>query len=267
MPDNGVPHVEVAGYAFGKLDEDETVSFEAHLAECAECRRELEELRGLPELLSRAAPPVRVPSGLRARTLAAVRQAAEDAAVAGELPGQPASRPELVPAPAETAPAAAARRRPRGPVSARLTALSRRPFLAAAVAAALVVLLAIPASLFLNRPATTELALVSPTGGPASGTVRVTRTDGGREFDVRIRGLKPPGQGKLYELWAVGAADTPDHPQRVSLGTFTVPASGKVRVHAFTAASASVFSRVGVTEEPQNGNPAREGPAVLRPGN
>jgi hypothetical protein len=265
MPDNGVPHVEVAGYAFGKLDEDETVSFEAHLAECAECRHELEELRGLPELLGRAAPPVRVPSELRARTLAAVRRAAEDAAVAGELPEQPPSRPALVPAPAEGAPAAAARRP--GPVSARLTALSRRPFLAAAVAAALVVLLAIPASMFLNRPATTELALVSPTGGPASGSVRVTQTDRGRDFDVRIQGLKPPGEGKLYELWAVGAADAPDHPQRVSLGTFTVPASGKVRLHAFTAASASVFARVGVTEEPQNGNPAKEGPAVLRPGN
>jgi anti-sigma-K factor RskA len=265
MPDNGVPHVEVAGYAFGKLDEDETVSFEAHLAECAECRHELEELRGLPELLGRAAPPVRVPSELRGRTLAAVRQAAEDAAVAGELPEQPPSRPALVPAPSEAATAAAARRP--GPVSGRLIALSRRPFLAAAVAAALVVLLAIPASMFLNRPATTELALVSPTGGPASGTVRVTQTDHGRDFDVRIQGLKPPGEGKLYELWAVGAADTPDHPQRVSLGTFTVPASGKVRLQAFTAASASVFARVGVTEEPQNGNPAKEGPAVLRPGN
>jgi Anti-sigma-K factor rskA/Putative zinc-finger len=265
MPDNGVPHVEVAGYAFGKLDQDETVSFEAHLAECASCRRELEELRGLPELVSRAAPPVPVPSELRARTLAAVRQAAEDAAVAGELPEQPPSRPELVPARAEEAPAAG-RRRP-GPVSGRLVALSRRPFLAAAVAAALIVLLSIPASLLLNRPATTELALVSPTGGPASGTVRVIQTDGAREFDVRIQGLKPAGAGKLYELWAVGAADTPDHPQRVSLGTFNVPADGKVRLRAFTAASASVFSRVGVTEEPQNGNPAKEGPAVLRPGN
>jgi anti-sigma-K factor RskA len=265
MPDNAVPHVEVAGYALGKLDEDETVSFEAHLAECDSCRRELEELRGLPELLARAAPPVRLPGDLRARTLDAVRQAAETAAAAGELPEQAAPRPELVPARVEEAPAPTGRRP--GRVSARLVALSRRPFLAAAVAAALVVLLAVPASLFLNRPATTELALVSPSGGPARGTVVVTQTDRGREFDVRIDGLDPPGQGNLYELWAVGAADTPQHPQRVSLGTFDVPASGKVRVRAFTAASASVFAKVGVTREPQNGNPAKEGPIVLRPGN
>jgi Anti-sigma-K factor rskA/Putative zinc-finger len=265
MPDNAVPHVEVAGYALGKLDQDETVSFEAHLAECDECRRELEELRGLPELLARAAPPVRVPSDLRARTLDAVRQAAETAAATGELPETAAPRPELVRAPAEEAPAAE-RRRP-GRVSARLVALSRRPFLAAAVAAALVVLLAIPASLLLDRPATTELALVSPSGGPARGTVVVTRTDGGRKFDVRIEGLEPPGKGNLYELWAVGPDDTPERPQRVSLGTFDVPAGGKARVLAFTAASASVFAKVGVTKEPQNGNPAKEGPIVLRPGN
>ena len=101
MPDNAAPHVEVAGYALGKLDHDETVAFEAHLADCAACRRELEELRGLPELLARAAPPVRLPEALRARTLAAVREAAAEAAEAGELPSRglwPAPEPVRPPA-------------------------------------------------------------------------------------------------------------------------------------------------------------------------
>jgi hypothetical protein len=83
---------------------------------------------------------------------------------------------------------------------------------------------------------------------------------------VRIEGLRPPRAGHLYELWAVGAADTPQRPQRVSLGTFAVPASGKVRLRAFTAAPERAYPKVGVTEEPDNGNPAREGPVVLRPG-
>jgi hypothetical protein len=264
MPDNAAPHVEVAGYALGKLDDDETVAFEAHLAECDDCRRELEELRGLPELLARAAPPVQLPEALRGRTLAAVREAAEEAAEAGELPS-PGLRaaPELVP-PAEARPTELERRRQ---ARGRFAALARRPLLATAVAAALVVLLSIPATLLLNRPATTELALVAADGGTAKGRVLVTKTSGGRSFDVRIEGLRPPKAGKLYELWAVGAADTPDHPQRVSLGTFTVPVSGKVRLHAFTAAPASIYAKVGVTEEPDNGNPAREGPIVLRPGN
>jgi anti-sigma-K factor RskA len=265
MPDNAAPHVEVAGYALGKLDDDETVAFEAHLAECDDCRRELEELRGLPELLARAAPPVRLPETLRTRTLTAVRDAAEEAAAAGELPPQglrPA--PELVPAPAE-APVELERRRRRMP--APLAAIGRRPWLAAAVAAALVVLLSVPATLLLNRPETTELALVAAQGGTAKGTVLVTRTSAGRSFDVRIQGLRPPQAGKLYELWAVGAADTRDKPQRVSLGTFTVPVSGRVHLRAFTAAPERIYAKVGVTEEPDNGNPAREGPIVLRPGN
>jgi hypothetical protein len=262
MPDNAAPHVEVAGYALGKLDDDETVAFEAHLAECDDCRRELEELRGLPELLARAAPPVQLPETLRSRTLAAVRDAAEQAAEAGELPS-PGLRaaPELVP-PVEAPPTELERRRGRG----RFAALARRPLLAAAVAAALVVLLSIPATLLLNRPAATELALVAPGAGTAKGRVLVTRTSGGRSFDVRIEGLRPPQAGKLYELWAVGAADTRDHPQRVSLGTFVTPVSGKVHLKAFTAAPASIYAKVGVTEEPDNGNPAREGPIVLRPG-
>jgi hypothetical protein len=268
VPDKAAPHVEVAGYALGKLDDHEAVAFEAHLAGCADCRRELEELRGLPELLARAAPPVRLPETLRARTLAAVREAAEEAVDAGEAAGEllgPGLRPapELVPPPAEEAPLELRRRR----MPVRLAAIGRRPLLAAAVAAALVVLLSIPASLILNRPSTTELALVAADGGTAKGRVLVTRTSGGREFDVRIEGLRPPKAGKLYELWAVGAADTPEKPQRVSLGTFTVPVSGKVRLRAFTAAPESVYAKVGVTEEPDNGNPAREGPVVLRPGN
>jgi|GraSoiStandDraft_49_1057285.scaffolds.fasta_scaffold235831_1 hypothetical protein len=267
MPDRAAPHVEVAGYALGKLDHDETVAFEAHLAECAACRRELEELRGLPEMLARAAPPVRLPGTLRARTLAAVRQAAQEAADAGgEAAGELRSAglrpaPELVRPPAEPA-----RAEPRGRRAAWLAAVGRRPWLAAAVAAALVVLLSIPASLLLNRPATSELALVAPDGGAAKGRALVTRSNGMRTFDVRIEGLRPPRAGTLYELWAVGDADTRQKPQRVSLGTFTVPVSGKVRLRAFTAAPESVYRKVGVTEEPDDGNPARQGPVVLRPG-
>jgi anti-sigma-K factor RskA len=264
MPDNAAPHVEVAGYVLGKLDDDELVAFEAHLAQCAACRQELEELRGLPELLARAAPPVRLPVTLRARTLAAVREAAEEAADPGEAAGELLS-PGLRPAPELVRPPLAPAEPPRRRRS-RLAAIGRRPWLAVAVAAALVVLLSIPASLILNRPATSELALVAADGGTAKGRVLVTRTSGGRTLDVRIQRLRPPRAGHLYELWAVGTADSPQRPQRVSLGTFTVPASGKVRLRAFTAAPESVYPKVGVTEEPDNGNPAREGPVVLRPG-
>jgi anti-sigma-K factor RskA len=78
MPDHVAqhPHPDLAGYVLGALDPGEAAAFEQHLAGCDICRAEVDELRGLPELMQRAAPPVEVPPGLRERTFAAVERAA-----------------------------------------------------------------------------------------------------------------------------------------------------------------------------------------------
>ena len=76
MSEPAVPHVEVATYVLGKLEPNEADAFAAHLSTCANCRHQIEKLRGLPELLARAAPATPLPEGLRGRTLAAVLQAA-----------------------------------------------------------------------------------------------------------------------------------------------------------------------------------------------
>jgi anti-sigma-K factor RskA len=244
MSDPASPHLEVAAYVLGKLEADEAAAFEEHLAGCADCRRQLAELRGLPELLATAAPDTPVPDALRARTLAAVRQAA--------------ARAEPPPA-AEAAAAGPARR-----------AWWRRRWLVVAVAAAaLVAALAIPGALLLGGGEggeVTRLTLVAAPGGSGRGQVTITRTPGGRSFDVRIQGLRPPAQGSLYELWAVSPKDSLEHPQRVSLGTFATAADGSAHLTAFTAAPADRFPVVGVTLEPVDGNPARTGPRVLVPG-
>src|ERR687890_2382538 len=78
MSEPASPHVEVAAYLLGKLEADEAERFEAHLEGCADCRRHLEELGGLPALLAQAAPATPLPDGLRARTLTAVRERAAD---------------------------------------------------------------------------------------------------------------------------------------------------------------------------------------------
>jgi anti-sigma-K factor RskA len=241
------PHVEVAAYVLGKLEADEAEAFAAHLAGCPDCRRELDELRGLPDLLARAAPATPAPDGLRARTLAAVRQAA--AATTS----------------AEATPAAEAT----GPVRPRRTWWRRRRWAVALVAAALVAALAIPGALLLrdgDGGQVTRLTLVAAEAARGRGEVTVTSTATGRTFDVRIEGLDPPPAGSLYELWAVHPSDTEQRPQRVSLGTFTVTGDGSARLRAFTAAPAERFPVVGVTLEPLDGNPARTGPRVLIPG-
>jgi anti-sigma factor RsiW len=132
------PHVEVAAYLLGKLEADEAAAFEAHLAGCRDCRRQLEEFRSLPELLATATPAIPVPDALRDRTLVAVRQAAARAepapAAEASVPAAEAGAPAAeVPAPVAEAPA----RRP----------WWRRRWLAVAVAAAaLVAALAVPGS-------------------------------------------------------------------------------------------------------------------------
>jgi anti-sigma-K factor RskA len=247
MSEPASPHVEVAAYVLGKLEAEEAERFEAHLGECADCRRQLDELGRLPGLLAQAAPATPLPDGLRARTLTAVRQRAAEAERA-----RTASPTGVTAAPVPV-------RRP----------WWRRRWLAVAVAAALVVALAIPGALLLFRGdggQVTRLTLVAAEGHRGRGQVTITRTSAGRSFDVRIEGLDPPPAGSLYELWAVNPRDTLEHPQRVSLGTFTVGTDGRAHLTAFTAAPADRFPVVGVTLEPVDGNPARTGPRVLVPG-
>jgi anti-sigma-K factor RskA len=252
MSDPASPHVEIAVYLLGKLEADEAAAFEAHLAGCRDCRRQLEEFRSLPELLATATPAIPLPDALRDRTLAAVRQSAAQAEPA---PAAPAAE-----APAPAAPAPALPRRPWW---------RRRWLVIAVAAAALMAALAVPGALLLfgdDGGEVTRLTLVAAEGGSGRGQVIVTQTAAGRTFDVRIQGLRPPPPGSLYELWAVHPNDTLERPQRVSLGTFTTGADGSAHLTAFTAAPADRFPVVGVTQEPVDGNPARTGPRTLVPG-
>jgi anti-sigma-K factor RskA len=255
MSEPASPHVEVATYVLGKLEADEAEAFEAHLAGCLNCRRQLEELGGLPELLAAATPAIPLPDPLRDRTLAAVRQAA--------------ARAE--PAPAAEAPALATEAEvpaAEAPAPTRRPWWWRRWLVVAVAAAALVAALAVPGALLLGGDdggEVTRLTLVAAEGG-GGGQVTVTRTAAGRSFDVRIQRLPPPPPGSLYELWAVHPQDTLERPQRVSLGTFTTAADGSARLIAFTAAPADRFPVVGVTLEPVDGNPARTGKRILVPG-
>jgi anti-sigma-K factor RskA len=254
MSEPASPHVEVATYLLGKLEADEAAAFEAHLAGCRDCRRQLEEFRSLPELLAAATPAIPLPDALRDRTLAAVRQAA--------------GRAEAVPTAEAAAPAAeAAAPTVEAPAPVRRSWWRRRWLVVAVAAAALVAALAVPGALLVRGgDEVTRLTLVAAEEGGGRGQVTVTQTAAGRTFDVRIQGLRPPPPGSLYELWAVHPDDTLERPQRVSLATFTTGADGSARLTAFTAAPADRFPVVGVTLEPVDGNPARTGPRILVPG-
>lgn len=86
----------VAAYAIDALDEGERQSFEAHLATCALCQRELEELRAVSLALGTAIEPAEPSADLRARTLAR--------AVAQPQPGVDRIAPIVSPMRASAAP-------------------------------------------------------------------------------------------------------------------------------------------------------------------
>jgi len=78
----------VAAYALDALDAEERGPFEAHLATCAECQRELAELRRVTAGLGLSVDPIAPPESLKARTLAratAQSQRARSAAAIREV--------------------------------------------------------------------------------------------------------------------------------------------------------------------------------------
>jgi anti-sigma-K factor RskA len=243
--DPGAPHVDVAGYLLGTLDAAEREAFAAHLATCARCRRELEELRGLPDLLAQAPEPVDVPAGMEARVIAAV--AREPAR--GGTPRHRVLRPGPAPRP-------------------------RLALVAAAAAAA--ILVAFAGGIGLGRGLVpggsptqqspsplANIHLVSATGSGASGDAVVRSAPGGKSIELTVRGLPPPPPGFFYTCWLVAGDDTLQHQNRISVGSFVTGATGSVTVRWETAADLARYPHLGVTLEPDNGNPLHQGPRVL----
>ncbi|GAA5166757.1 MULTISPECIES: anti-sigma factor family protein [Amycolatopsis] len=68
-----------AAYVLGALSPEDRAAFEAHLKDCAECARSVQELAGLPGLLAQVGPemvePPEPPPGVLPSMLGAVRKA------------------------------------------------------------------------------------------------------------------------------------------------------------------------------------------------
>lgn len=234
------PDPDVAAYLLGKLEPGERARFEQRLAEEPQLREAAAELEGTVALLGHAAPPFEVPSGLEARTLAAVRR---------EAAGTKAE------------PAAAAKRR-----RFRLPAL--RPLaLAGGVALALAAAVLVGTQLGGDEelPGTLELeaTLLAP-GGSGDASTAVRETPAGRVVTLRSDDLPVLPEGEFYELWFVGPGDAPGDPNRISAGTFHPDEEGNSDVRFHAAVDPSKYPVVAVTEEPGDGDPRPTRPDVLR---
>jgi hypothetical protein len=232
-------HALSGAYAVDGLDDLERAAFERHLAECGECRAEVDSLREaaarLPE--TTAAEP---PAALRDRLLGEI-------ATVRPLP--PVIAPPVIEPPATiTGPADPAR--------------SRRRWLAPVAAAAAVVAL-LGAGSVVWHPWTDETSQPAPRlsaedrvrSAPDAVTV-TSKVDGGKativaskslnQFVVSTENLPPLPAGKVYEMWLQDADEG------------MVPVDGGL----MTAADASVVldgdvanaTGAGITVEPAGGS-------------
>ena len=239
MADHPVPHPDLAGYVLQALEPDESQAFAAHVRDCPVCAEEVAALAHLPALLADAAPHVDVPVDLEARTFARIE--------------------------ADAGGGADARVTVRAPRTRRVGAGMRRMLAVAAGFLLVAGAVGVIANLVSGSggDGATTIRLISATGTTARAEAKVHNTPQGRSIELEVEGLPPAPPGKYYECWFVGAGDTLAKPNRVSAGTFMMPDSGSYKAEMISAADATRFPKMGVTVEPDDGNPQRTGPKVL----
>ena len=169
---------DAGSYVLHALPDDEHERFEAHLATCADCQREVADLQVAADTLPLAAVQVDPPPELRERIMTIVRSEAELLAAAGARADEPGAN--------------APRRR-------RRWALSLRPLPAAMAASALV--------------AAGVIGGIVLTGGndtkTVTGTVQIASAPTARAAlklsddatNLQVRNMPPPPSGKVYQVW------------------------------------------------------------------
>jgi len=211
-PDRG--HPEVAGWLLGALDSEETGEYWDHLGSCEECQAEVAGLQPVARMLATAAPAVRPPADLQARTLARVEQAAR-------------ARP--------------ARTSARQWWNVRMLSVAAAVSAAAAAAVTFVLLPAAPAG------ATFLLDQVSTASG--SGQAIARHTADGFAIQLTVHGLKDLGRHGFYECTYVAGNKGPGHPALLTAGTFTVGPNGSATVHMSSAADPRQFPTMEIIAE------------------
>jgi predicted anti-sigma-YlaC factor YlaD len=168
--DHTIYREEVGAYLLGALTDPEREAFEAHLADCAECRNEVERLRPAADLLPRSVEQVEPPPSLKRSLMEVVNEEA----------AEHAPRHAIGPSLGERL------RGWFGPM---------RPMLAAGVLALGLLVGFGVAQLSGGDDSRTVQASVTPAGASASLTVQ---DDGGI---LEVRGMPSLRPGRVYQAW------------------------------------------------------------------
>lgn len=167
---------EIGAYLLGALTDLERQAFERHMAHCAECRDELEQLRPAADALPRSVEQVEPPPGLKDSLMAVVEREAREA----------------VPAEAPAAPRRTLRERFRMPVI-------RPAFVLGAVLLGLVAGFGV--AQLGGDESRTVVATVDQSRVPqASGSLQV-EGDGEDGAILRVQGMPKLNEGQVYQAW------------------------------------------------------------------
>jgi len=250
-------HALSGAYAVDALDDDERAAFEAHLAECADCRAEvagLQEAAGMIAETTATTPP----PDLRDRVLAGIRtvrplppegqQSSGDPEHADpDRPGDPAAVGDAGGAGA-VVPLAPRRHRP----DRRMTRL-----LATAAAA---VVLAVGGAVVAQQPwedhsiSATEAVLDAPDARstsvdfPRGATATVTHSDQLGRAVIVVHHMPAPPEGRVYQLWL-------DQPGKGMVSAGLMPA-GSSDGTLLLQGDATTATAAGITVEPTGGSSA-----------
>jgi len=220
-----------APYALGALDPEERVRFEAHVAECATCRAEVQAFREVGGLLADAAPTAAPPRALRERILGAARQARPIGARRGPvLPWLAAAASVVLLLLVGNAyrQERAAREQASRALAAAQDSVAGRDSLIATL---------------LSPDAGT--AGLAATGQPPS--ARLFWIPSRHRVVMAVYRLPPAPAGRTYQLWAI----TKGKP--VSLGIFNTAPDGSLRA-VMNVPPDLAFQVTAVTEEPAGGS-------------
>ncbi|ANU20499.1 hypothetical protein BBI15_09860 [Planococcus plakortidis] len=230
-------------YLNGTLNEEERKQFEAHLAECPECREIVDATGELPYL----AEPVEPDAGMKARILDAVFDEEE----------QPAPLAEERPTRDRPAPPATMAKR--GFRTSKWTPL---------VAAALLVSLLGNAYAFYelndrpDAPAAPEVAfetvdLQASEAFEGTGTAALVHEEGALNLLVQANQLEPTSGDQVYQVWLLKDG------QPIPAGAFTPSQENEGAVFFSLDEDTEGWDTIAVTLEPNRGNTAPQGEIVL----
>jgi anti-sigma-K factor RskA len=223
----------VGAYLLGALEPGEHERFEAHLAKCETCRRDVEELKVAADALPVSVPLVSPSPALKDRIMAVVESEAELLAAAGKRADEPA---------------APRRSRDRG----RLLGWLSRP--AVALACALVLIAGGGLAGVLLSGGDEARTVVAQTQSPAAD---VWLEIGDEGSTLVARNMPAPPSGRIYQVWLKRPGRDPE-PTSVLWST-----RGDGSAEVAVPGSLEGVEAVLVTDEPPGGSETPSKPPVI----